>query len=140
MKRAIAFALSVAALPLAGAAAVPANPVLGIWMNPHKSVAVEVAPCGEKLCGRVVWASSQAIEDARSSGVDRLIGTELLENYSPRSDGSWSGHVFVPDLGGRFASTIIVVGPDTLRISGCMLGGLICKGQLWQRYTGRPGG
>lgn len=140
MNRVIPLALT-AALAMAPASAAPAAAkITGVWMNPHASVAVEIAPCAGKICGRVVWASREAIADARDSGVAALVGTELLENYSPKSDDSWSGHVFVPDLGGHFASTITPLGPNTLRISGCMLAGLICKSQVWQRVSGRPGG
>jgi uncharacterized protein (DUF2147 family) len=113
--------------------------IMGVWMNPYSSVAVEIAPCAEKVCGRVVWASKDANDDARDAGVDKLIGTELLEGYTSRGDGTWKGTVYVPDLKGHFSSTIKSQGPSTLKISGCLLGGFICKSQEWQRFTGRPG-
>ncbi|UZK66292.1 DUF2147 domain-containing protein [Sphingomonas sp. M1-B02] len=127
-----------AIVPLPGIAA-PTNPVTGLWINPRRSVAVEILPCANKVCGRVIWASRDAAEDARKHGVDRLIGTELLENYSLQSDGSWAGRVFVPDRGARFASTMTAIGSNTLRIKGCMLGRLLCKAQIWQRISEAPG-
>lgn len=140
MKRASLFALTVAiCLPFASASAQAPNPALGTWINPHGTVAVEIAPCAGMLCGRVVWASNEAIEDARDSGVPKLIGTELLENYHPTDDGTWSGHVYVPDMGGHYASTITVLSPDRLEIKGCMLGHILCKSQVWQRHSGRFG-
>lgn len=122
------------AVPIAAQGAVqPAPEVMGHWINPYGSVVVETAPCGAHLCGRVSWASAEALQDAKESGITGLIGTELLRDYSPSGPGHWRGRVYVPDMGRTFYSTINVEGPDALRISGCILGGLICKSQLWHR-------
>ena len=115
-------------------AEVPATAAaLGTWINPHGTVKVQTGACGAALCGHVVWASARANADAAESGVPRLIGTELLSNYRPVGAGRWRGEVYVPDMGRRFASTIEPQGADGLRISGCILGGLICRSQIWHR-------
>jgi uncharacterized protein (DUF2147 family) len=41
--------------------------------------------------------------------------------------------VFVPDMKRKFYSRIEQQGPDKLKISGCILGGLLCKSQYWTR-------
>ena len=123
--------------PLAAAQAPVAGPV-GTWLNPHSSVAVKTGACGDRMCGRVVWASRQAQDDARDGGVAPLVGTELLENYRPEGRGAWAGTVFVPDMGRRFSSEISQVGPDRLKVKGCILGGLICKSQVWTRIEHLP--
>jgi uncharacterized protein (DUF2147 family) len=107
--------------------------VMGEWINPHGSVRVRTEDCGGKLCGHVVWASSEAIADARDSGTANLIGTQLLSDYRLLPSGRWSGRVFVPDMGRSFSSTIVPLGGTALQISGCILGGLICKSQVWKR-------
>lgn len=107
--------------------------VIGTWINPHGSVKVQTGACGDRLCGWVVWADAQAQQDARDSGVARLIGTELLQDYRATGDGRWQGRVYVPDMGRTFWSRIEQQGPNSLRISGCILGGWICKSQVWQR-------
>jgi len=110
----------------------------GLWLNPHGSVAVRTDACGDKMCGWIVWASSDAQKDARDSGVDRLVGTMLLEDYRPRGPASWSGTVFVPDMGRHFSSEIDAISPGQLKIKGCVLGGLICKSQVWSRIERLP--
>ena len=104
-----------------------------VWENPYHSVKVRTGNCAGKLCGWVVWATPEAQKDARDSGTDRLIGTQLLEDYTPYGPGKWRGHVFVPDMGHRFYSTISLLDPATLKVSGCVLGGLICKSQIWHK-------
>lgn len=111
----------------------------GLWLNPHNSVAVHTGACGERLCGWIVWANSEAISDAKDSGVSNLIGIRLLENYTPAGRRAWAGTVYVPDMGRRFASRIEEVSASTLRVKGCILGGLICKSQMWTRIEAVPG-
>lgn len=110
-----------------------ADVVIGRWINPRGSVVVETQICGAYLCGRVSWASAEALKDASDAGIRSLIGIELLQNYSRANSGIWRGHVYVPDMGRTFQSTIAVQDERNLRISGCILGGLICKSQIWRR-------
>lgn len=113
-------------------AATIASPV-GLWQNPRGTLLVRTHDCGRFLCGNIVWAGPKAIADAREAGVNSLVGTELLSDYRPSGAGRWTGQVYVPDQGRRFYSTIEQKGPDRLRISGCILAGLICKHQEWIR-------
>jgi uncharacterized protein (DUF2147 family) len=128
-----------------GASAIAAQPapnasIYGTWINPYHSVAVRTAPCANRLCGRVVWASREAQQDARDGNVPNLIGTSLLENYRPTGARSWAGTVFVPDMGRHFYSLIEQVDDGTMRVRGCILHGLLCKSQLWQRIADVPRG
>jgi uncharacterized protein (DUF2147 family) len=137
---AVAVLLTVVAVPAAAQpqAAAPGATIYGTWMNPYKSVAVRTGPCGERLCGWIVWANEEAQTDARDGGTPKLIGTALLENYRAEKPGSWSGTVFVPDMNRRFYSIIQQVGPDQMKVKGCILGGLLCKSQLWHRIADVP--
>jgi len=132
----LAATLLIAATP-APAAVQP--PIDGLWLNPKGSVAVRTGPCGSKLCGWVAWANAKATKDAQDSGIDRLIGTALLENYTVSGADQWQGTVFVPDMGHRFSSTIARIGPDALRIKGCLIGGFLCRAQVWRRIEHLPG-
>jgi uncharacterized protein (DUF2147 family) len=133
---ALALALAMTA-PLPASAqpvsSVPQLPAQGTWVNPYNSVKVETGDCGDNLCGWVVWATPEAEQEARDGGVQKLVSTELLQNYRQIGANRWQGRVFVPDMGRSFASTITLEDPGTLKISGCILGGLICKSQLWRK-------
>lgn len=117
--------------PLATHAAT--GPAIGVWSNPKRTLDVQTAPCGPRLCGTIVRASEGARADAREAGVTQLIGLQLLQDYRPVDAHTWRGRVYVPDMGRRFSSRIEQLSPDTLRISGCLIGNLFCKSQLWQR-------
>ena len=107
--------------------------IIGTWVNPVGTVKVRTSQCGSYLCGRVVWASDKAISIAKDNGTPQLIGTNLLREYRALADGKYEGTVFVPDVGRSFNSVIRPVDKDTMRISGCMIGKLICKSQIWKR-------
>ena len=110
------------------------NPVLGIWVNPKHTLAVQTAACPNGgLCGAIVRADAEALSDARDAGVPQLIGLQLLQDYHPARGGIWSGRVYVPDMGRSFSSRIEQLSPDALKISGCLVGGFLCKSQIWQR-------
>ena len=111
----------------------PALSPIGVWQNPKGTLRVRTQLCGALLCGNIIWASPKAMADARDAGVSSLIGTELLSDYRHSGTGRWTGQVYVPDQGRRFYSTIEQKGPNDIRISGCILGGLLCKRQDWTR-------
>ena len=122
--------LALAAAP----APAPVPPaILGTWRNPKNSVAVRTGACGERLCGWIVRASDKAKADAKRGGVDPLVGTALLRDYRPAGRDKWSGSVFIPDMGRTFESTVRMVDANTISVRGCLIGGFICKSQIWTR-------
>jgi uncharacterized protein (DUF2147 family) len=123
------FAIVAAALSIASSTSAP----VGVWQNPRHTIAVQTALCGSSLCGKIVAAAPVAVSDARESGVAQLIGTSLLRDYRKNGPDSWRGIVFVPDMGRTFDSRLTVLSPNQLRISGCILKGLLCKSQIWTR-------
>lgn len=136
-----ALAAMMAATGIAADAARPVangGSVAGLWINPYNSVAVRTGACEGKLCGWIVWANASARSDAHDEGVDQLLGLALLQDYAANRDGSWSGTVYVPDMGRRFSSTITPVGRDQLKVKGCLVGGFLCRSQVWQRIDKVP--
>jgi uncharacterized protein (DUF2147 family) len=113
--------------------AAQASPVIGSWKNPKGTVIVRTDSCGANLCGTVVWASPDAIADARDGGTGRLVGTQLLHQYHLDRPGHWTGDVYVPNMGRSFYSTIVQKGPNRLVIAGCIFHGFICRHQEWSR-------
>jgi uncharacterized protein (DUF2147 family) len=135
MRKLVSATLALVAIgTVAAAAQAPAeSPMYGVWLNHAGNVKVETRPCGQFMCGTVVWASAQAQKEARDKGTDNLVGMQLMRQYRPTTKGEWEGSVFVPDLGRTFYSRLYRLSDDKIRISGCILGGLICKYQTWTR-------
>jgi uncharacterized protein (DUF2147 family) len=137
--RILVTALTAAVLSLSGLAAnasadaAAPGAAAGIWKNPKNNVHVRIAPCGTSVCGTVVWASERAKAKARRGGTASLVGTQLLREFRQTAPESWSGRVFVPDMGRTFSGTLRKSGPNSLVARGCLVAGLICKSQTWTR-------
>lgn len=135
---ATAFAAAAALLGLAGPAV--AQPAVvdpfGVWRNPKDNVRVEIRPCGAAACGTVIWASPKAKAKAREAGTSSLVGTQVLKNLEldPRH-GVWRGKVFVPELNRNFSGVAEPVDATRLRAKGCVIGGLLCKSQVWTKIA-----
>ena len=123
------FALAIAVVQQAEA------PIEGRWRNPAGSVIIEIGLCGLTSCGRVQWASDKAVSDARKGETDPLLGAELLSNIQLKTTGRWKARLFVPDLRKSSKVELRLVNPDRLKVTGCAVGGLVCRSQIWRRVT-----
>lgn len=128
-------ASAIAAASVSGLSAQPVDRSLGVWKNPQNSVHVRSYHCGDSMCGVVVWASDKAKADAKRGGTANLIGFELFRNFSRDKKGNWWGKVFVPDIAKTVSGSIVVIDPDTLKGSGCLIGRVGCKSQTWKRIS-----
>ena len=128
--------LAVLAVAMTVPASLSAQAALeGRWKNPKGSVVVEIEPCGNAYCGTVVDASAKAKAGARKGGTASLIGTRILSDVRPNGKGAYKGRAFEPKRNIRAPAIIRVVGPSTLLVKGCVIGGLLCKEQRWTRIS-----
>lgn len=135
IRKSLICALSAAAALAAPQVASAQESIYGVWRNPKNSVHINIEPCGQYLCGRVVWATDKAKEDAREGGTANLVGSQLLRNFSPSKTGTWRGRVFVPDLNVTVSGSAELVDANTLRARGCIFAGIGCKSQNWKRVS-----
>lgn len=104
----------------------------GTWENAKHTVRVKIERCGDRACGRVIWASDDAKADAAKGGTANLIGVQLFQGLAPGDDGAWAGKIFVPDLNGVFDGTVRSDDPTHLTAEGCVVKP-VCKSQVWTR-------
>jgi uncharacterized protein (DUF2147 family) len=102
-----------------------AEEVLGTWTSDEEVMHVKFDPCGDALCGNVVWVRPD-------SDVKAKVGQRLF--YDMRRDGanSWSGKAVSPSNGSVYLAKISVEGSN-LSLTGCVVNGLICKSAKWRR-------
>jgi uncharacterized protein (DUF2147 family) len=106
--------------------------LLGRWWNSDGSVAVDVAPCGGRLCGKVVYAAKKQEDKARRAGVAQMLGLAVMRNFQGAGAGHWKGTVFVPERNREFRSTITRLASDQVKVEGCMLL-ILCQHETWKR-------
>ena len=101
----------------------------GKWANPKKSVIVNVAKCGDALCGTVSWASPHNKEKGVTPG------TRVLSDLKPLGDGLYRGRALEPKRNISGSATVRQDGPNVMVVKGCAVLGLLCKEQRWTRVS-----
>lgn len=101
----------------------------GRWINPHHTVIVNVARCGEAYCGTVSWATAKNREHGTRPG------TRVLTDLRPAGDGTYRGSAYEPKRGMHGSATVRQEGPNVMIVKGCALLGLFCKEQRWTRAS-----
>ena len=106
--------------------------ITGNWLSEKndegKQISVEIYNCGDQICGKVT--------NVHNSDNTSIIGMELIEGMQQKSDTKYSGgRIFAPDTEKWYKSKIKVTDENTLKVSGCVAGGLICRGQVWTRVN-----
>lgn len=99
--------------------------ILGTWLRDNGTFQVRFGPCGDALCGDVVWLKPGADTEAK-------IGERLFFDMKPDGASSWTGKAKSPSDGTIYSGKMSMTG-DSLTTSGCVIGGLICKSIAWRR-------
>ncbi len=113
---------------------------IGTWKSEKADdggyIHVAIAPCtanASKLCGTIVKALNDdpaAMDEARAA---ELRGKVMIRDMEPDGTDSWAnGTIWAPDDDETYASKMELNG-NVLMVSGCVLAGLICRGQDWSR-------
>jgi uncharacterized protein (DUF2147 family) len=102
-----------------------ADEVLGTWLRDNGAVQVKFNPCGDAICGDIVWLKSGG--DGKTK-----VGQRLFFDMHPDGANAWTGKAVNPDNGSIYSGKMSIEGP-TLITSGCVVGGLICKSGNWKR-------
>jgi uncharacterized protein (DUF2147 family) len=129
MKRILSslLAFAVAATPVAASAQ---SPLEGHWKR--KALEIEIAPCGETLCGTVVKASEEDRAKALQATGRELIGSRVLTNIRPAGPGAWHGTAFIADYNTSARTTLRLTSSGTLDVKGCILL-VLCWSKTWER-------
>lgn len=111
-------------------ASAQASSVLGVWVTEKSekgaSMAVEIFECGERLCGKAVDVFNAENRDS--------VGLEIIKNMRKKTDTSFNkGKIYAPDTKKWYKSKMSLKGDNKLKVSGCVLGGVICRSQTWTR-------
>ncbi|SOB79367.1 Uncharacterized conserved protein, DUF2147 family [Sphingomonas guangdongensis] len=128
---------TIALLSAATAAGAAPAPVTGRWITQGGQAVVEVAPCGQQLCGRIVRilkprAGGPAVDannPDKSLRTRPIQGLAILTGFTADGD-YWRGRIYDPESGRTYRSELRGAG-GTLKVKGCF--GPFCRTQTWAR-------
>lgn len=114
----------------------------GVWLTQAGDARVKISKCGGGICGVIVGLKEPIDPATGKPQVDDknpnpalkrrpMVGMPLFSAMQPVAANKWSGQIYNADDGGTYASSILVAGPETLRVEGCV--GALCGGETWTR-------
>ncbi|NKX48580.1 DUF2147 domain-containing protein [Sulfitobacter pontiacus] len=110
--------------------AMAADPAVGVWKTQPDDGAyahVKMTPCGGAICGTI-----QRTFNASGEYKSENIGKQLVIDMKPDGSGKYAGKVWRPSNNKIYIGKMTVAG-NSLKLSGCVAGGLLCSKQDWQR-------
>jgi uncharacterized protein (DUF2147 family) len=123
--------LSTMAILCAGVAL--ADPVEGVWKTTPNDKGgyayVQIAPCGDKMCGTVVKAFDSA--GAEQAGGD--VGKAIITGMTLAAAGSFTDGQLVAPGGDKAYSASMTVDGETLNVKVCSV---LCKTLGWTKVAG----
>ena len=133
-----------ALLVLAGSGTAFAAEPVGMWLTQTGTSRIRIADCGGALCGTIVWLKEPNDPETGKPRTDRnnadsakrsrpLIGVPIVLGMKPNGANKWAGQVYNAEDGKTYSGNITELSPTSLKLEGCALGGLVCKGQNWTR-------
>ena len=136
------FGFCVAAALASFATNAAASDAIGKWLTPDGKSHVEIVPCGEQLCGTIVWlkepnnaegSAKLDIENEKEALRARpIVGLPLLNGFKVKDELSWDGgKIYNPEDGKTYKSKMNLADDNTLKVKGCVL--FFCKTQIWTR-------
>jgi uncharacterized protein (DUF2147 family) len=139
-----AFAVAAIALSLVSIAPARAADPLGTWLTGDKKGKIKIVNCGGAICGNLVWlaepndpATHQPKTDEHNSDANKrsrpLVGVPIVLGMKPSAADKWEGQVYNAEDGGVYSGSFTLTSANTAELKGCVMGGIICKGQTWTR-------
>ena len=107
----------------------------GLWRTADGSAHIELAPCGQKLCGTVRWIRNPPVRDLLNPNPAlrgrSLVGVVVIQSVL-RDGNRWTGgRLYEPRTGRSYPARLSLEGSDQLFVQGCRFG--ICRGERWTR-------
>jgi uncharacterized protein (DUF2147 family) len=118
---------------------------MGTWNTEDGKAVIRIANCGGALCGTIVALKEANDPDTGRPKTDRnnadaslrarpMIGVQIVLAMKPSGTANkWSGQVYNAEDGKTYSGNITLQDANTIKLEGCILGGLVCKASTWTR-------
>jgi uncharacterized protein (DUF2147 family) len=94
----------------------------GTWTRPSTGTVVKFYNCGSNLCAKIV-----GVKDKAKQGT---VGTVIMSGAAKSGENTWKGDLLNTEDGQTYSGVVTLTGGG-LSLKGCVLGGIVCKGETW---------
>jgi uncharacterized protein (DUF2147 family) len=115
----------------------------GVWQTEGGKAQVRLGDCGGALCGTIVGLSEPNNPNGRPKTDENnadpakrsrpMIGVQILIGMKPQGPNKWAGDIYNAEDGKIYSGSFTLISDTSGKIEGCVMGGLICRGQNWTR-------
>lgn len=115
--------------------AIPAHAQTGRWITQSGNLEVNIAPCGDALCGtavKVLANHSMSNSGTEMTGAPAL-GLVILRDFVPDGENLWRGHIYDRENGKTYRCEMSVKSADELSIRPYIGISLFGQTQIWRR-------
>jgi len=132
--------LPAAAATLALAGPALAADVTGVWRTAAQGGLIEIVPCGESVCGRVVSSAPLVAHPDLKDSLNKnpalrsrpLKGLVVLQGFHHDGAAWTGGQLYNPANGSTYKGDLRLIATDRLEVTGCIVAPL-CQSQVWSR-------
>ena len=151
MKKLLFVATVMLQMIAATAFAANSDDILGIWNNGEKDAKIEIARCGDKYCGTIIWLkipdypadSKEGVpgtpkRDHRNPDEARksvpVLGLQIAHGFTYAGENIWKeGKIYDPKSGKTYSGKMTLEVPDQLSVRGFIGISLIGRTTTWTR-------
>jgi uncharacterized protein (DUF2147 family) len=120
---------------------------MGTWHTEEAKATVRIAACGPALCGTIISLKEANDPDTGKPKTDKnnadqglrsrpMIGVLVVLGMKPSGTANkWSGQVYNAEDGKTYSGSLTLQDANTIKLEGCILGGLACKAAIWTRAS-----
>ena len=135
------------------------DPIEGTWQTLELSE-VTITLCPEGFCGtlsKIVLPTEGLTEEEYAAALAMppetypdvrnpdpalrsrpMLGLQLLTLVPSTKPNVYDGTIYNPEDGNTYSGYVEMLGPDLLRLNGCVLYNIVCQGQDWVRVIPEP--
>lgn len=132
------------ALVLATPACAQETTPVGVWLDSSERIQVEIAPCGDRLCGTLIWfrwphdVEGAPLVDLKNTDPALrgrpLLGLTILEGLRQVDARTWAdGRIYNPNDGVNYQARMSIRADGALRVRAYVLLPLLGKTYIWTR-------
>jgi uncharacterized protein (DUF2147 family) len=118
--------------------------LVGVWLHQNKRIQLEITPCGESWCGKLIWfrwpndAQGLPLVDLKNPDPALrnrpLLGLTVLAGIRRTGERTWEdAKIYDPDDGANYNASMSIQDDGTLRVRAYVLLPIFGETEIWTR-------
>ena len=115
---------------------------LGVWADEEGEAWIEIAPCQDKLCGRIVWLR-EPLDETGQPHTDKnnpepalqsrpILGLMIMAGLQPNAGRTYLEGQVYNSQNGKIYDVYLTPRGQTMDVEGCLMK-YVCLTQTWTR-------